>query len=121
MRIAERMIVAPVVTGELSGYIPILCDQRRLTPHQGEALRRLLQGLQQTGARLANGKVIAHRSDVFPWVRTSWRRMYPRWAASRWTGWTPSRRGLNRPLKPSGRSGERLFNLLIHQRALSAR
>lgn len=68
MRIAERMIVAPVVTGELSGYIPILCDQRRLAPHQGEALRRLFQGLQQTGARLANGKVIAHRSDVFPWV-----------------------------------------------------
>lgn len=53
---------------ESHGNIPQRIDAGFLTRQQGVALKRLLRGLDDAGARLQNGKRITHKTDVIRYL-----------------------------------------------------
>jgi hypothetical protein len=50
------------------GYLPRVCDVRKLTGRQSQALRQLQEALCSEGATLANGSRINNPSNAIKWI-----------------------------------------------------
>lgn len=61
-------IVAPLGSYPLAAYVARRCDVQQLTEPQRSVLKRLARGLSDSGATLANGKVIRSESDAIKWL-----------------------------------------------------
>jgi hypothetical protein len=53
------------------GYLPRVCDVRKLTGRQSQALRQLQEALSSQGAKLANGSRINNPSNAIKWLLES--------------------------------------------------
>lgn len=70
MSTRNRTITAPLIPEEeVSGYVPeVIQAQRRLTRRQGMIAKRLYQGLSESGAKMANGKPVRHKTEALLWL-----------------------------------------------------
>lgn len=53
------------------GYLPRVCDVRKLTSLQSQALRQLQEALHSQGVKLANGTRINNSSNAIKWLLES--------------------------------------------------
>lgn len=68
--VASRQLSVPLAKTSF-GYLPRVCDVRKLTGRQSQALRELQEALFSQGAKLANGSRINNASNAIKWLLES--------------------------------------------------